>query len=314
MKRIFPYFVFLTALFATGIAGAQQRPDVTARAKSIAPLIDELTIAVFHVDLARIQPEPLLEKVAGWFPESNSQLKAMVPVLSAPLDKLKAAGATDAYAVVSLAGPLAPDNFLFFVVPLSDRSNEQAIEQVIRQVLSDDTLKVDRLNNALVIGMSDTLTRLRTVVPDERPELAAAFKAVEGTAAQAFLLPPKHARRVIEEIMPDLPEAIGAGPSSILTNGMLWAAAGVEISPKASITGVVQSRDKDSAEKLALKWADVRRMLVDDEELIRKIPHFDRLLDFLKPEVRDSRLAFEIDEDSEAFTALIKAIRSELGH
>ena len=142
MKRIFPYFVFLTALFATGIAGAQQRPDVTARAKSIAPLIDELTIAVFHVDLARIQPEPLLEKVAGWFPESNSQLKAMVPVLSVPLDKLKAAGATDAYAVVSLAGPLAPDNFLFFVVPLSDRSNEQAIEQVIRQVLSDDSLKV----------------------------------------------------------------------------------------------------------------------------------------------------------------------------
>lgn len=312
MKRIVPNFVFLTALFTTGIADAQESPHATAQARAIAPLIDEVTVAVLHVDLSRIQVKPLLKKAVHWFPEWKSEIEAAVPALSVPLEAMKAAGVTDAYAVVTLAGPLDADNLLFFAIPLPGQSNEKTVSQAIRQAAGDDSLRVERLHDALAIGTSDTLARLRDVRPDERPELQAAFEATEGTVAQAILLPPKHTRRVIEEIMPELPEAIGGGPSSVVTNGILWAVVDVELEPKVSITGVIQSRDKDSAERLRAKWVDVRRILVENEELRREIPHFGPLFDFLTPEVRDSRLALEVNEDSEAFTALIKAIRNEL--
>jgi hypothetical protein len=312
MNSVNRYFLPLVLVCLNGIASAQQGPDAIARAKAIAPLIDEVTVAVLHADLTRIQAEPLLQKVAGWIPEWKSKLETMAPVLTAPLEGLRAAGVTDVYAVVSVAGPLEPNNFLFFVVPLSGQVNESDVTQIIRQALPDGSLQLDRIGGALVIGLADTLARLRDVTPDERPELAVAFAALEGTAVQAVLLPPKHTRRVIEEIMPELPEALGGGPSSILTNGILWAAAGADLSPKLSFSAVIQSREQDSAKNLLVKWGDLRKRLVQAENVTREIPNFERLLDLLTPQVRDSRLILQGNEDSEVFQAVLEAVRAEL--
>ena len=54
------------------------------------------------------------------------------------------------------------------------------------------------------------------------------FAQLSIQAAQFLLLPTADIRRVIEEMIPTLPGAVGGGPSTTITRGCLWAAVGVE--------------------------------------------------------------------------------------
>jgi hypothetical protein len=69
--------------------------------------------------------------------------------------------------------------------------------------------------------------------------------------AQALLLPSSDTRRVVEEVMPQIPPQLGGGPSTAVTRGMLWAAVGVNLWPQAGVKVRVQSQDADSAAAFA---------------------------------------------------------------
>ena len=49
--------LLLVVLAAAGTVRAEQSFDPQARAKTIAPFIDETTIAIVHADLSRIRPD-----------------------------------------------------------------------------------------------------------------------------------------------------------------------------------------------------------------------------------------------------------------
>ncbi|GAB5402685.1 MAG: hypothetical protein Aurels2KO_09160 [Aureliella sp.] len=59
-------------------------------------------------------------------------------------------------------------------------------------------------------------------------ELDAAFDTVGDQAVQIAVLPPRHLWRTYREIQPVLPQEIGGGPSSLLTDGVTWAAIGID--------------------------------------------------------------------------------------
>jgi len=59
------------------------------------------------------------------------------------------------------------------------------------------------------------------------PELTAAFEAAGDSAVQVALIPPAYAARVIDELMPEFPKQLGGGPTTVLTRGISWAAAGI---------------------------------------------------------------------------------------
>ena len=61
------------------------------------------------------------------------------------------------------------------------------------------------------------------------------------------MLPP-HMARVIEEVIPRLPPEIGDGSSRVLTEGVRWAALGVDWPPKTSVKLMIQLRDAAAAE------------------------------------------------------------------
>ena len=84
----------------------------------------------------------------------------------------------------------------------------------------------------------------------ENPHLSAALAEVDQFPLYGVLVPPPYAKRAIREQMPELPELIGGGPSSLLTEGLVWAAIGVD--PNSfSLKLVIQSESDAAAQALA---------------------------------------------------------------
>src|SRR5262249_3422654 len=154
--------------------------------------------------------------------------------------------------------------------------------------------KFEKIGSALVGGAEKTLTRLKNLKPAERPELAKAFAAAGDTAVQAVLLPSKENRKVVEEIMPKLPQELGGGPITIVTRGALWAAVGVDLPPKLSLRGTIQSSDAEAAKTLHDLVARFYKLLGEEGSPKQKardlFPGWDKLVEQLTPKVEGDRL------------------------
>ena len=91
--------------------------------------------------------------------------------------------------------------------------------------------------------------------------MTAAFEAAGDSAIQALLLPPKHFAKVFDETMPELPAEIGGGSGKIVTQGVKWAALGVNLPPKTAARLVVQSQDAQAAEALLKKVNELVKLV-----------------------------------------------------
>jgi hypothetical protein len=163
---------------------------------------------------------------------------------------------------------------------------------------------------ALVGGSPNARERRRTLKPRARPEPAPAFAAAGDTSAQFLILPTADNRRVIEELMPQLPKGIGGGPSTILTRGVQWAALGFAGPPRSSLRVVIQSQDAEAAGKLRRWLENALGMLSRDKEMLRLLPNLAKLAPALLPKVTGDRLTLNLDGKQAA--ALIDPLVAEV--
>ena len=68
------------------------------------------------------------------------------------------------------------------------------------------------VNHAVFAGSKEALERVRQLKPVDRPELTAALAALGDTNAEVVLIPTNDTRRVVEELLPNLPKELGGGP------------------------------------------------------------------------------------------------------
>ncbi len=64
------------------------------------------------------------------------------------------------------------------------------------------------------------------------------------------MLPPDYVRRTVVELMPELPRQLGGGSSDVLTEGLVWAAAGLDPA-RLRVELIVQSASEEAAARLA---------------------------------------------------------------
>ena len=265
MQTLLRLTLWLTLIGSAGVLPAQEKRatfDPAARAKVIAPFIDEQAFAVARVDISRIEADPLLALAAELIPvEDTADLQQAKAALNGLISTLSKAGAKDVYFVAGLAdvyfGGREP-NPVFAIVPLSASADVKALAETIGP-MGEVT---ERLDGVLYAGSRATLQRLKKKMkPDDRPALAAAFAAAGDTAAQALFVPPQYWQRVIDGMMPTLPPAIGGGSSSIYTRGIRWAAVGADPPPQTSLRLVIQSQDPDAAKALRQKWDELARLI-----------------------------------------------------
>ena len=152
---------------------------------------------------------------------------------SAWSEGLKQAGGREVFVVVSLDDLPGPP---VLVVPLNPGSDAARIGRLLCGGGDRSSPSMfptcATIHDAVVAGTPKAIERVRGLKPAHRPELAAAFAAVadETIGLRIVLIPSPEARRVFEEVVPELPRELGGGPITDLTRGVLWVAGGLDAS------------------------------------------------------------------------------------
>jgi hypothetical protein len=282
--------------------------DAEARARAVAPFLDEQTIAVGHLDLTRVDVDAIVGMLAEYGKLDPGELAGPKKLVGDSLAAWTKAGAREMFVVVSLTDMLGQPPFV--VIPLEEGADAKAIGEALSRSHLFEHFKFEKIESAVVGGAEKSLARLKSLKPDNRPDLAKAFAAAGDTTVQAILIPTNENRRVVEEIMPKLPKELGGGPITILTRGILWGAAGSDLPPKVSVRVTVQSPDAASAQKLHDLAAQFLKLVGEEGPHNQKardvLPGFDKLVEQLTPKVQEDRLTVTLDEKD--FVATLKPV------
>jgi len=308
MKKVLTVIVWICSAMPT-LAGES---PAEARAKAIAPYIDEQTIEIARIDLSRLDIDALESKFHEFGKRDAAAVAPFRQAASQWVRDFTKAGGKDIYFVFSLAD--FPQGATM-VIPLAGDADGKAMVDLLKSTSTDQLAPwvhlpvagevLEKLDGAVIAGSKSFLARVRTEKAATRPEVAQAFAAVGDSAAQVLLLPTADVRRVVEELMPRLPKAAGGEPSTTLTRGILWAALSIDLSPNAGLRLVIQSQDAAAAEKLAAAIPRFYDALGTQTQLRRTFPHFDQLARLLTPRVAKARLTLNVDSRDEVILKLL---------
>jgi len=303
-------------------AAGQARFDAASAARTVAPFIDEQTFLVARLDVARLDVRAIFAKARQFLSpvRSDRQLGPMMEKRLAAAERLVAAwvagfrraGGKDVYLVVSLTD--LPRSPVFAVVPLHGRAEPGTMIRFLRSLSANRPAsapaktpplplqieEVVQMGRAVVVGQKHHLARLAENKPTPRPEIAQAFAAAGDGAVQIALIPTLDAPKVIQDMMPTLPEELGGGSSTAITKGLLWAALGVKTPPGMSLRVVIQSQDAASARALRGVLEKVVALVLEQADKDRPPPG---LMDALRanlprllPAVQGDRLVQALGE------------------
>ena len=222
------------------------------------------------------------------------------------------AGATDLYAVLSLAD--LPNPGPFVLVPRAG-ANDKELKSALRLLGGWQT--VEPLDGVMFAGSKSARDRLRTLKPAPRPNLETALRAVAGSPLQIAFVPGDDHHRVFTEMTPTLPKEIGGGPGTILTKGVRWAAVGIDTKPKIAVKLVVQSEDAAAAKALAQVVDHGLETVSHDQAARTMFPKLDEMVAAVRPKVTDDRLTIAVDDSAPGVAAaaagLVGQARSNAG-
>jgi hypothetical protein len=278
-----------SAAYAAGADDGRASPPPADSAARIAPFVDDDTIAVAQVDLAKVDVDKLFAATSSFLP-AQYPLSRMKDRENRALASLKQAGGRELYVIVSVAD--LPEHGPFAILPLAENSDEHAIEALVHP-----GTVAERIGDVLFIGTAGSRDRLRTATAVRRPELARALQAVGDSAAKFIVMPSAGSRRVVEELLPTLPDELGSGPATTLTRGALWVSLGVDIVPEPAVRLVIQSQSAETAQSLK-NYLGV---------IFQRWPQVSKLAKTLSPDVKGDRLVLSLD--SNRLTALGSAAR-----
>lgn len=283
--------MFVLALRAAGFIPAVVAADpfdAEARARAIAPFVDEQTVGVAHIDLSRIDADAILDWAVEVGRLDKKDLEEPRRGLRDWLTDFTKAGGKDLYFIISLAD--LPNESPLAVVPLAAGTDAEAVRRVLNRAKDLGRLRLEKFGQALIGGSETARKRLRNDKPAARPEIAKAFAAAGDTTAQLLLLPTPDTRRVLNELIPALPPEVGGGSIRPLTHGLLWAAAGVDLPPKLSGRLIIQSPNAEAARALRDFLARLLKSLTELREVRGLLPDIGRLAQVFTPQVEGDRL------------------------
>src|SRR5262249_49285966 len=157
--------------------------DPAARARALAGLLQEETIALVRIDFTRTDLEGF-EKVLP------ADLLGRVKAVQAAFRKAGGAGLVVPFSTGDLAG------ISFVHVPLKEGADAEALSELLKKHLPPGTV-VRKRDGALVAGSPEALGRGKGAA---RADLPAAVKAAGDTVVQVLFLPTADQRRVIAEV------------------------------------------------------------------------------------------------------------------
>jgi hypothetical protein len=304
-------FLFLSLAIVIGLPAGQLHADAAtdaaARARQIAPYLDEQVIAVGRIDLGRVDVKGLFAQLP------NSIDRQTIAVSEAALqlwmETFRKAGGAEIYVVGSLAD--VPEQPPFLIVPLRDGVKERDVADLLKQISfrtgATERLRFEtcvRLDNVLFAGSPQALDRARKKPAAPRPGLADAFAAAGESAAQLLFVPSDDHRRVFREMLGQPPDRPGVPLGTILADGVHWLALGVDLPPKVSLRWVVQSADAAAARELSSAIQQGTDEIGRMPAVQSAVPNVERLLKMLVPSPAGDRLTLTLGPKNEGIEGL----------
>jgi hypothetical protein len=271
---------------------AADKVDFEARAKVVAPFLDDQTFAIGHVDVSHLNVDKLVATIGELGKIEAEELVKPKKEAGDWLAAFAKAGGKEIYVVLSTKDLLS-NHEPFFVIPLSEGANDEAIGKLLS---AGPRMKPATIGKASIVGNESTIDRIREMKPSERPDLAKAFAAAGDTTAQFILLPSDDNRKVIDQLMPMLPKEIGGGSTKAFTHGVRWAAIGVDGPPKIAAKLLVQAPDAGAAKDLHDAIVSLFKGFNENKEFQKNVPGFDKLTAVLTPTVKDDQLTVTMED------------------
>jgi hypothetical protein len=281
-------------------AQAEDKFDPVARAKAVAPFIDANTFVVIRVDVTRVNVDALFEVARRLTVfDDEEAAKANQAMLRQCIDLFLKAGCKDLYVVLNHFD--LETHHPLLIIPLPSGTDEKSIAAL---------LPVKKREGSIVLDTFNFGKPVPDIAADARPELTAAFEAAGDAAVQAIFTPPKYFKRVVEEIMPQLPKEIGGGEGAMLTKGCLWAAVGLDLPPQISAKLVIQSLDATAADALRAKWIELLKLGPQWWKTNDAFHNSLAMPESLSPETKGSRLVLSIDNREGKFDKMLEDVRN----
>jgi hypothetical protein len=308
--------------------------DPQARAAAILPYLDEQTIAVAYVDVSGVEFDPMVEFLSGFvtlpepFRDQLPQVKQRITALKAAF---KNAGAERFYVVLSLAD--IPRGEPYVVVPVAEGCNPRAVAGLLFSGKADGPTSRQRARQANhkgpqkfdvceIVGSSVVAGRKRTVARIQqqfqrsqrkaRPELAAAFEAAGDQAAQLVVLLSEDHRRVISEMLPQLPQEVGGISGKEFVRGFRWAAVGIDAPPNASAHMVIHAQDKASAKAVQRLIGGGLKFLAKMPAVQTRVQNADDIVTLLTPKIEGNRLKLSLTKENQGMQMLVGLLKPAL--
>lgn len=293
----------LSIALLLALSGAAAVPAADPRVQAIAPFVGEEVAAVVHLDLTKLDVVPLVRSLLAGFADAEEMVEAPRAV-DRWLASLRLAGAKELFIVVDPADMPGPP---IVVVPLVEGADAKAIGEVLCGGGKEKPLYTwptcATVHRAVFAGTTVALERVRVQKTSTRPELAEALSAFSVPSAQILILPSANQRRIVDEMLPTMPQELGGGPITTLTRGMRWAAMALETHPKPALHLVVQSKDVAAAQGLIRLGQDGMTLIERSFRGQDPLAAIVRGLAQVKPAVVGDRIV--LDVDLERATALV---------
>ncbi len=321
MRRKYKITLIGMVLFGSfSLAWGQTQSTSVPYANTIAPFIDDQTFAVARLDVSRIDVGAFFNKALEFFSDDSKINAAILEEVQVPLNAAKVmvfqwqqvflqAGGKEIYGVYSMND--VP--YFFVVVPLKPGADVPMLKSWLATVtkgLDVGEIGQEQIGNMLVVGEKATIERIQRLSVASRPELADAFAAAGDAAVQILLLPTPDQRRVIEEMMPSLALPNGEIPSTTLTKGIRWLAAGVNLPPQMSLNVRAKSQDAQAARNLKHFIDQFYAYIGSIPEVQQELPQMNRLLDRVRPSVKEEQVVLTLN--TQKMDSLFDEIRQSI--
>jgi hypothetical protein len=142
-----------------------------------------------------------------------------------------------------------------------------------------------------------------------RPEITAAFKAVDDGAIQIAFIPSADMRRLAEALLPEAPKQLGGGPTKTFTQGAVWTAISIDL-PPATVAArvVVQSTNVEAAAALDRQLAAAIDAIAALPSVRDGSPKFAETAKRLAPKPDGDQLKIELNDEQGDVTEGIKIL------
>jgi len=295
---LFMLTICLSVSLPAFAAGAPARLDQMLR-----PCIDDQTFAVAHLDVTKLDSDALVGRAIRLASKHakpdvakdiQNHLKDFQSRAGAETNDFLKAGGRDIFAVFSMYD----FPYFFVAVPVPPGSDPARLHQKVLKMTEDfhvgevETHVVDRL---ILVGLKRTITRLKTASLARSKALEEGFQICADKTAQVVLFPSSDQRRILSEMLPQIPTESGKIQLTTLGQDLQWAVLGLDGPPSISLSLTIQSPSADGADRILSLVKGFYALAGQDDEAQQLIPDLDQLLNRLTPRKQGRRLLLQVD-------------------